>query len=49
MELASFETRRPFFAEKMTALKVDKAVGNVNNDRPELIEPSRDTDEWQLF
>jgi hypothetical protein len=23
----------------MTAWKVDKAVGNVKNDRPELIEP----------
>jgi hypothetical protein len=24
----------------MTAWKVDKAVGNVKNDRPELIEPA---------
>jgi putative SOS response-associated peptidase YedK len=31
---------RPFDADKMTAWKVDKAVGNVKNDRPELIEPS---------
>ena len=31
---------RPFDPEKMTAWKVDKAVGNVKNDRPELIEPS---------
>ena len=31
---------RPFDAEKMTAWKVDKAVGNVKNDRPELIEPA---------
>jgi putative SOS response-associated peptidase YedK len=30
---------RPFDADKMTAWKVDKAVGNVKNDRPELIEP----------
>jgi putative SOS response-associated peptidase YedK len=29
---------RPFDAGKMTAWKVDKAVGNVKNDRPELIE-----------
>jgi putative SOS response-associated peptidase YedK len=29
---------RPFDADKMTAWKVDKAVGNVKNDRPELIE-----------
>jgi putative SOS response-associated peptidase YedK len=31
---------RPFEADKMTAWKVDKAVGNVKNDRPELIEPT---------
>ena len=31
---------RPFDAEKMTAWKVDKAVGNAKNDRPELIEPA---------
>jgi putative SOS response-associated peptidase YedK len=31
---------RPFDAEKMTAWKVDKAVGNVKNDRPELIDPA---------
>jgi putative SOS response-associated peptidase YedK len=30
---------RPFDAEKMTAWKVDKAVGNVKNDSPDLIEP----------
>jgi putative SOS response-associated peptidase YedK len=30
---------RPFDAEKMTAWKVDKAVGNVKNDSPEPIEP----------
>jgi putative SOS response-associated peptidase YedK len=31
---------RRFDADKMTALKVDKAVGNVKNDRPELIDRS---------
>jgi hypothetical protein len=31
---------RPYDADKMTAWKVDKAVGNVKNDRPELIEPA---------
>lgn len=31
---------RPFDAEKMTAWKVNKAVGNVKNDTPELIEPA---------
>jgi hypothetical protein len=30
---------RPFDAGTMTAWKVDKAVGNVKNDNPELIEP----------
>jgi putative SOS response-associated peptidase YedK len=30
---------RPFDADKMTAWRVDKAVGNVKNDSPELIEP----------
>jgi len=34
---------RPFDAEKMTAWKVDKAVGNVKNDSPELIEPASTT------
>jgi putative SOS response-associated peptidase YedK len=29
---------RPFDADKMTAWKVDRAVGNVKNDRPELID-----------
>jgi hypothetical protein len=28
---------RPFDADKMTAWKVDKAVGNAQNDSPELI------------
>jgi hypothetical protein len=27
-------------ADKMTAWKVDKAVGNVKNDSPERIEPA---------
>jgi putative SOS response-associated peptidase YedK len=31
---------RPPIDDKMTAWKVDKAVGNVKNDRPELIEPA---------
>jgi putative SOS response-associated peptidase YedK len=31
---------RPFDADKMTAWRVDKAVGNVKNDSPELIEPA---------
>jgi putative SOS response-associated peptidase YedK len=31
---------RPYDSDKMTAWKVDKAVGNVKNDRPELIEHS---------
>jgi putative SOS response-associated peptidase YedK len=34
---------RPYDADKMTAWKVDKAVGNVKNDRPELIEPASAT------
>jgi putative SOS response-associated peptidase YedK len=31
---------RPFDPDKMTAWKVDKAVGDVKNDSPELIEPA---------
>jgi putative SOS response-associated peptidase YedK len=31
---------RPFDGDKMTAWKVDKAVGNVKNDSPALIEPT---------
>jgi putative SOS response-associated peptidase YedK len=34
---------RPFDADKMTARKVDKAVGNVKNDSPQLIEPASTT------
>ena len=36
---------RPFDADKMTAWKVDKAVGNTKNDSPELIEPASATPE----
>ena len=36
---------RPFEADKMTAWKVDKAVGNVKNDSPELMEPASATPE----
>ncbi len=35
---------RPYDADKMTAWKVDKAVGNVKNDSPVLIEPASDED-----
>jgi putative SOS response-associated peptidase YedK len=31
---------RPFDADQMTAWRVDKAVGNVKNDRADLIEPA---------
>jgi putative SOS response-associated peptidase YedK len=31
---------RPYDADKMTAWKVNKAVGNVKNDSPELIKPA---------
>ena len=34
---------RPFDADKMTAWKVDRAVGNVKNDSPDLIEPTSAT------
>jgi putative SOS response-associated peptidase YedK len=33
---------RPFDTDKMTAWKVDKAVGNVKNDWPELIDQIRE-------
>src|ERR1700760_947510 len=36
---------RPSDADKMTAWKVDKAVGNVKNDLPELIQPASATPE----
>jgi putative SOS response-associated peptidase YedK len=36
---------RPYDADRMTAWKVNKAVGNVKNDRPELIEPALATPE----
>jgi SOS response associated peptidase (SRAP) len=35
---------RPFDADRMTAWKVGKDVGNVKNDRPELIEPEGHAD-----
>jgi putative SOS response-associated peptidase YedK len=31
---------RPYDAEKMTAWRVDRKVGNVKNDTPDLIEPA---------
>ena len=34
---------RPYDVDKMTAWKVDKAVGNVKNDIPELIDPASAT------
>jgi putative SOS response-associated peptidase YedK len=34
---------RPYDADQMTAWRVGKAVGNVKNDRPELIEPASAT------
>ena len=36
---------RPYDADKMTAWQVNKAVGNVKNDRPQLMEPASDTQE----
>jgi len=33
---------RPYPAEEMKAWKVSAAVGNVRNNRPELIEPITD-------
>jgi hypothetical protein len=39
-ERSLIDLLRPYDAEKMTIWKVDKAVGNVKNDRPELIEPA---------
>ncbi|HTF65777.1 MAG TPA: hypothetical protein VK638_24115 [Edaphobacter sp.] len=39
---APIDLLRPFDADKMTAWQVDKAVGNVKNDLPELIEPASD-------
>ena len=34
---------RPYEADRMTAWKVDKAVGNVKNDSPDLIEHASTT------
>jgi putative SOS response-associated peptidase YedK len=39
------ELLRPFEADRMTAWKVDKAVGNVKNDSPDLIKPASATPE----
>src|ERR1700742_4607467 len=39
---------RAFDADKMTAWKVGKEVGNVNNDSPELMEPMKEREEQQL-
>jgi hypothetical protein len=36
---------RAFDSDEMTAWKVDNAVGNVKNDRPELIAPAPATPE----
>jgi putative SOS response-associated peptidase YedK len=36
---------RAYNAEQMSAWKVDKAVGNVKNDSPQLIEPASDPQE----
>jgi putative SOS response-associated peptidase YedK len=38
---------RPYDADMMMAWKVDRAVGNVKNDRPELIKPSVKAEESQ--
>jgi putative SOS response-associated peptidase YedK len=35
---------RPFPTERMKAWKVDRAVGNAKNDRPDIIEPI----EWRF-
>jgi putative SOS response-associated peptidase YedK len=42
---------RPFPADRMTAWKVDRKVGNVKNDMPDCIEPTAepDNDERGLF
>ncbi|MCU1252162.1 MAG: response-associated peptidase [Edaphobacter sp.] len=34
---------RPFPADKMTAWKVDRKVGNVKNDTPDCVEPMGDS------
>jgi putative SOS response-associated peptidase YedK len=39
-ELPPIDGLRPHDADKMTAWKVDKAAGNVKNDRSELIDPA---------
>ena len=40
---------RPYDADKMTAWKVDKAVGSVKNDSPELIEPASAAAEQAVY
>ena len=40
---------RPYDAEKMTAWKVDKAVGNVQNDSPELLQEKQEVTTDNLF
>jgi putative SOS response-associated peptidase YedK len=42
-DLPPIDLLRPFDPDKMTAWKVDKAVGNVKNDSPDLIEPASAT------
>jgi putative SOS response-associated peptidase YedK len=39
---------RPFPAEQMIAWKVDKSVGNVRNDNPQLLEPDQSQPEPRL-
>jgi putative SOS response-associated peptidase YedK len=40
---------KPFDADKMTAWKVRKDVGNVKNDTPELIQSAKGEDPPSLF
>jgi putative SOS response-associated peptidase YedK len=40
---------RPFDADKMTAWKVDKAVGNVKNDTPKLLAEKHESEPNRLF
>ncbi|MCU1250612.1 MAG: response-associated peptidase [Edaphobacter sp.] len=45
VRITNAQALRPFDSEKMIAWKVDNAVGNVKNDRPDLIEPASATPE----